>query len=226
MAANFVKTGKKIIGIGRNYHAHIAEMKSATSVEPWFFLKPTTSYLQNGGTVEIPNGVDMHHEVELGVVIGRGGKNISSEMAMSHVAGYALGIDMTARNYQAQVKAKSLPWTSPKGFDTFCPISSFVPKEKIENPHDLTLWIEINGVTKQRGTTADMIFSIPRLIEHCSSIMTLEEGDLILTGTPSGVSSIVHGDKIVAGLETKAGEELARWEGDAADRQGGYSFSS
>ncbi|KAF8913388.1 hypothetical protein CPB85DRAFT_1551127 [Mucidula mucida] len=211
MAANFVKTGKKIIAIGRNYHAHIAEMKSVTSAEPWFFLKPTTSYLQNGGT--------------LGVVIGRGGKNISPGNAMSHVAGYALGIDMTARNYQAQVKTKSLPWTSPKGFDTFCPISSFIPKEKIENPHDLTLWIEINGVTKQRGSTADMIFSIPRLIEHCSSIMTLEEGDLILTGTPSGVSSIVHGDKIVAGLETKQGEELARWEGNAADRQGGYSFS-
>ncbi|KAJ3935405.1 MAG: hypothetical protein NXY57DRAFT_989968 [Lentinula lateritia] len=226
IAQNFVKHGKKILAIGRNYDAHIKELGNPPNAEPWFFLKPTTSYLRNGGTVLIPEGVQMHHEIELGVVIGKDGKDIKREDWEQYVAGYALGIDMTARNFQQLVKAKSLPWTSAKGFDTFCPISDFIPKENIKDPMNLVLWIKINGEERQRGNTAEMIYDIPELIRHCSSIMTLQEGDLILTGTPAGaLGLIVHGDKISAGLERLEGEVLATWDGNAADRVGGYVFN-
>ncbi|KAF8831499.1 hypothetical protein HHX47_DHR1000692 [Lentinula edodes] len=186
IAQNFVKHGKKILAIGR-------QLGNPPNAEPWFFLKPTTSYLRNGGTVLIPEGVQMHHEIELGVVIGKDGKDVKREDWDQYVAGYALGIDMTARNFQQLVKAKSLPWTSAKGFDTFCPISDFIPKENIKDPMNLVLWIK--------------------------------EGDLILTGTPAGaLGLVVHGDKISAGLETPEGEVLASWDGNAADRVGGYVF--
>ncbi|KAJ4501604.1 putative mitochondrion protein [Lentinula lateritia] len=209
IAQNFVKHGKKILAIGRNYDAHIKELGNPPNAEPWFFLKPTTSYLRNGGTVLIPEGVQMHHEIELGVVIGKDGKDIKREDWEQYVAGYALGIDMTARNFQQLVKAKSLPWTSAKGFDTFCPISDFIPKENIKDPMNLVLWIKINGEERQRGNTAEMIYDIPELIRHCSSALGL----------------IVHGDKISAGLERLEGEVLATWDGNAADRVGGYVFN-
>ncbi|KAF9065272.1 hypothetical protein BDP27DRAFT_1269468 [Rhodocollybia butyracea] len=226
IAENFIKDGKKIIAIGRNYEAHIKELGSASNDEPWFFLKPTTSYLRNGGTILIPKGVTTHHEIELGVVIGKEGKDIPRDKWEEYVAGYALGIDMTARNFQQYVKAKSLPWTTSKGFDTFCPISEFVPKEKIKNPNNVVIWIKVNGEDRQRTNTSEMIYDVPELVRHCSSIMTLQEGDLILTGTPVGaVGLICHGDKISTGLETTEGELLATWEGDAANRVGGYAFT-
>ncbi|KAF5391445.1 hypothetical protein D9757_002077 [Collybiopsis confluens] len=139
---DFVKHGKKIVAIGRNYDAHIKELGNPPNAEPWFFLKPTTSYLPNGGTILIPKGVNLHHEIELGVVIGKEGKDIPRENWEQYVAGYALGIDLTARNFQQYVKAKSLPWTSAKGFDTFCPISDFVPKDKIPDPMNVVIWIK------------------------------------------------------------------------------------
>ncbi|KIK59680.1 hypothetical protein GYMLUDRAFT_44118 [Collybiopsis luxurians FD-317 M1] len=226
VAQDFVKYGKKIIAIGRNYDAHIKELGNPPNAEPWFFLKPTTAYLRNGGTILIPEGVQMHHEIELGVVIGKEGRDIPKEDWEQYVAGYALGIDLTARNFQQYVKAKSLPWTSAKGFDTFCPISEFVPKEEISDPMNLVIWIKVNDQERQRGNTSKMIYDIPELIRHCSSIMTLQEGDLILTGTPEGaLGLIVHGDNITAGLESPEGKLLASWNGDAANRIGGYKFA-
>ncbi|KAG2031629.1 hypothetical protein BDR03DRAFT_94093 [Suillus americanus] len=127
-AAQFVRQGKKIVAIGRNYSEHIKELNNARTKEPFFFLKPTTSYLPTGGKVEIPRGVVAHHEVELGLVIGKGGRDISQDAAESHIAGYALAVDMTARNMQDEVKKKGLPWSAVKGFDTFTPIGSFIPK--------------------------------------------------------------------------------------------------
>ncbi|KIY72269.1 hypothetical protein CYLTODRAFT_367819 [Cylindrobasidium torrendii FP15055 ss-10] len=225
VAANFIKQGKKIYAIGRNYHEHIKEMNAPPNSEPWFFLKPTTSYLSNGGTIEIPQGVEMHHEVELGVVIGKKGRDVPKAQASGYIAGYALGIDLTARNLQQEVKKKGLPWASAKGFDTFCPITDFVPRERIPDASDLVLWLSVNGVEKQRGITKQMIYDIPTLIEHCSSVMTMEEGDLILTGTPAGALSIIRaGDTVAAGLETVSGELITRWDGNAKDREGGYKF--
>jgi len=164
--------------------------------------------------------------VELGVVIGKRGRDISESQADSYVAGYALAIDMTARNIQDQVKKKGLPWSAAKGFDTFTPISSFIPKDEIRDPHNTNLWLKVNGAFKQNGNTSDMMFKIPQLIKHVSSIMTLNEGDLILTGTPSGVGPIVEGDKITAGLAnpTSPNNPVASLELGAVNRQGGYAF--
>ncbi|KAG1734320.1 hypothetical protein EDB19DRAFT_1728000 [Suillus lakei] len=223
-AAQFVRQGKKIVAIGRNYSEHIKELNNARTKEPFFFLKPTTSYLPTGGKVEIPRGVVAHHEVELGLVIGKGGRDISQDAAESHIAGYALAVDMTARNMQDEVKKKGLPWSAVKGFDTFTPIGSFIPKSSVSDAHDLMLSLKINGAIKQNGTTGDMIFRIPRLIEHISSIMTLEEGDLILTGTPSGVGPVNPGDSVECTLADPTGKVLAELQFTAESRGGGYQF--
>ncbi|KAJ7633139.1 hypothetical protein FB45DRAFT_914457 [Roridomyces roridus] len=222
--AAFARQGRKIVAIGRNYAEHIKELNNTAPKEPFFFLKPTTSYVPSGGKVEIPSGILAHHEVELGVVIGKGGRDISQANAESHVAGYALAVDMTARNLQDQVKKRGLPWSAAKGFDSFTPIGSFIAKERIPDPYNLGLSLKINGAFKQNGTTADMIFKIPRLIEHISSIMTLEEGDLVLTGTPSGVGPLNPGDLVECALTTSTGEQLATLDFSAIAREGGYQF--
>ncbi|GAA5938436.1 hypothetical protein JCM3775_000891 [Rhodotorula graminis] len=225
IAAQFATRGKKCIAIGRNYAAHIKELNNATPTEPFFFLKPTSSYaLTPDSKVEIPRGVVVHHEVELGVVIGKGGRDISAANALDHVAGYTLAIDYTGRNMQDAVKAKGLPWSAAKGFDTFCPVGKFIPKSEIEDPHNLRLWYKINGSTKQDDSTGLMLYRIPQLIEHVSGIMTLEEGDLILTGTPQGVGPIAEGDKVTAGLEKPDGTVLDQLEHVVKAREGGYEF--
>ncbi|SGY79002.1 BQ5605_C008g05010 [Microbotryum silenes-dioicae] len=232
IAAEFRTSGKKIIAIGRNYAAHIAELNNTTPTEPFFFLKPTTSYNADKEPVEVPRGVKVHHEVELGVVIGKGGRDISFASAMQHVAGYTLAIDYTGRNMQDAVKKKGLPWSAAKGMDTWCPVSRFISKDEVKDPHQLRLWYKVNGETRQDGPTSLMLYKIDRLIEHCSSIMRLEEGDLILTaaelpesGTPEGVSQVVEGDQIEAGLQQ--GETvLASLSHRMIRREGGYEFKS
>ncbi|KAF6763664.1 hypothetical protein DFP72DRAFT_480487 [Ephemerocybe angulata] len=226
MSSAFARTGKKIVAIGRNYAAHAKELGNAVPKEPFFFLKPTSSYVQNGGKVEIPQGIIAHHEVELGVVIGKTGRDISPADAKSHISGYTLAVDMTARNLQDRVKKAGLPWSAAKGFDTFTPIGSFIPSSEIAEPHALQLKLDINGVTKQDGSTADMIFDIPSLIAHVSGIMTLEEGDVLLTGTPPGVGPIVPGDRVECSLKDKEGKQLASLVFDAVQRQGGYKFTA
>ena len=143
----------------------------------------------------------MHHEVELGVVIGKPGKFICQEEAMEHVAGYVLAIDMTARDIQRIHQAKKWPWFLSKGFDTSCPISAFVPKYLVKDYNNLNLKLTVNGNVKQSGNTKDMIYKIPRIISYISEFIRLEHGDLILTGTPGGVSQVVHGDVIEAYLD-------------------------
>ncbi|CDO73667.1 hypothetical protein BN946_scf185014.g137 [Trametes cinnabarina] len=241
VAASFVQQGKKvsrtaafntpgsphpaqIVAIGRNYSEHAKELNNAVPKEPIIFLKPTTSYVLSGGNMEIPKGVVAHHEVELGVVVGKRGRDIPESEAEGYVAGYALAVDMTARNVQEELKSKRLPWTVAKGFDTFTPISSYVPKEQVANAADLNLSLKINGAVKQDGNTKDMIFPIPRLIHHISTIMTLEEGDLILTGTPSGVGPVVPGDKVECTLKDSTGKELATLNFNAVQREGGYHY--
>ncbi|KAI1788398.1 hypothetical protein LXA43DRAFT_1025677 [Ganoderma leucocontextum] len=223
----------QIVAIGRNYSEHAKELNNAVPKEPIIFLKPTTSYVASGGNVEIPNGILAHYEVELGVVVSKRGRDIPESQAQSYVAGYALAVDMTARNLQEEIKAKRLPWTVAKGFDSFTPISSYIPKESVSDATNLSLTLKVNGAVKQDGNTKDMIFSIPKLIEHVSTIMTLEvcrpgivpcglltsssqEGDLILTGTPSGVGPVVPGDKVE--------EQLASLDFAAVQREGGYHY--
>ncbi|KIM79785.1 hypothetical protein PILCRDRAFT_98056 [Piloderma croceum F 1598] len=234
-AASFVKYGKKIVAIGRNYADHAKELGNQVPKEPFFFLKPTTSYVQSGGRVEIPRGVIAHHEVELGVVIGKDGRDITEQDADSHVAGYALAVDMTARNLQEDVKKKGLPWSAAKGFDTFTPIGPFIPSSQVADPYNLRISLKIKKeaegkvVVPQDGNTKDMIFHIPRLIEHISSIMTLEAGDVILTGTPPGVGPIVSGDLVECTLaetspDGSTGKTLSTLNFTVVNRETGYNY--
>lgn len=133
-------------------------------------------------------------------MIGKTGKFIKEEDAMDHVAGYVLALDMTARHIQDKLKKQGHPWLLAKGFDTSCPISEFIPKDKIKDFNNVNLQLSVNGVLKQNGNTKDMIFQIPTLISYISKYFKLEYGDLILTGTPSGVSGVKHGDVIEAKL--------------------------
>ncbi|KAM0753168.1 hypothetical protein T439DRAFT_286579, partial [Meredithblackwellia eburnea MCA 4105] len=194
--------------------------------EPLLFIKPVSSYQSNGKPVEIPQGCEVYHEVELAVVIGKGGRNITVSEAESHVGGYALALDMTARNVQAVASAAGLPWTTCKGLDTFTPISSFIPKHKISDTSDVHLTFTVNGAVRQSGSTSGLIYSIPFLISYASGIMTLSEGDVLLTGTPPGGGQVFAGDKIEAELRIGAtGEILATLEHNVEKRAGGYSFS-
>ena len=150
-----------------------------------------------------PQCTELHYEVELGVVIGKQGKNIPEPSAMSHIGGYTLALDMTARNLQSEAKKKGHPWSVAKGFDTFCPISRLIETEKFSMAAlaDTRLWLKVDGELKQSGSTKDMVFPIPYLISFISRIFTLEEGDLILTGTPEGVGPVHAGQTITAGIE-------------------------
>ena len=192
----------KLLCIGRNYAAHAAEMKSAVPSKPMVFLKPSTALIPSGGSIIIPDASkDVHHEVELVVAIGADGRNIAPEDALGHVAAYAVGLDMTARDIQAAAKEKGHPWSVAKGFDTFAPIGVFVPASSISDPQALDIKLEINGIVRQEGNTSDMIFPIADLIAYCSTIFSLEAGDLIYTGTPEGVGPVAVGDSLVATLE-------------------------
>lgn len=152
-------------------------------------------------SMQVPPQCDeLHYEVELGVVVGKAGKNIPESDALSHIGGYALALDMTARNIQSEAKKKGHPWSVAKGFDTFCPVSQLIEKEKI-TLDDTALWLKVDSELKQAGTTKDMVFSVPYLISYISKIFTLEVGDLILTGTPEGVGPVVPGQTITAGID-------------------------
>ncbi|XP_008488682.1 acylpyruvase FAHD1, mitochondrial [Calypte anna] len=197
----FWEWGKNIVCVGRNYADHAKEMGSSLPTAPLFFLKPSSAYLREGSPILRPHYCkELHHEVELGVVMGRRAEDVSQEAAMEHVGGYALCLDMTARDTQEECKKKGLPWTLAKGFRSSCPVSDFVPKEKIPDPHKLKIWLKVNGKLRQEGETSSMIFSIPYLISYISKVITLEEGDLILTGTPAGVGSVQANDEIEAGI--------------------------
>ncbi|KAF9940946.1 Acylpyruvase fahd1, mitochondrial, partial [Modicella reniformis] len=193
-ARNFIQTGRKIVAIGRNFSEHAKELGNAVPKAPFFFLKPTSSFISNGQKIEIPSGCEVHHEVELAVVIGKDGRDIPAKNANQHIAGYTLALDMTARNLQDAAKKQGLPWSAAKGYDTFTPIGDFIPKDQIPDTNNVDLLLKIDGITKQNGNTRDMIFNVPNLIEHVSSIMKLQEGDVILTGTPAGVGPVRPGE--------------------------------
>lgn len=189
----------KLICIGKNYARHAAEMGGDVPAEPMIFLKPPTALVGHAGTIVLPpESEDVHHEVELVVVIGRGGKNIAAGQALDHVDGYAVGLDMTARDLQAKAKESGAPWAVAKGFDTFAPLGSFVAAHAIGDPDNLTIELKVNGETRQRGNTRDMVFSVAELVSYCSRIFTLLPGDLIFTGTPEGVGPVADGDVLEA----------------------------
>lgn len=189
----------KILCIGRNYADHIKELGNETPERPVIFMKPASSVIGEGEEIVIPSySSDCHHEAELALLIGRGGKDIPAEEALSHIAGYGVAIDLTLRDVQGELKKKGLPWEIAKGFDTACPLSAFVPAADVPDPQDLRITLTVNGATRQDGSTGLMIHRIPQLISYLSSIFTLEPGDLVLTGTPAGVGPVKSGDRVVA----------------------------
>lgn len=192
----------KIVCLGRNYIEHAKEMKADVPTTPVLFLKPASALIHDGGTILIPSiSNDVHHEVEMVVLIETGGTSISAGSAMQHVGGYAIGLDMTLRDVQAEAKKKGLPWTVAKGFDTSAPIGAFVRPEAVPDPHNLDIRLSVNGQLRQQSNTRNMIFRVEQMIAHISSIMTLEPGDLIYTGTPEGVGQVQPGDTIIAELQ-------------------------
>jgi len=206
-----LKNAKKVVCIGRNYADHIKELNSARPKQPFFFLKPASSILLPGeGPVIRPRGVDLHYEVELALVIGKKVKDLKAsdtEGALDAIESYAMSIDMTARNTQNEAKKKGLPWSIAKGFDTFCPMSSIIPKSAIPDPHAVDVFLSVNGEMRQDDSTNLMLFQIPRMLSDISKVMTLEKGDIVLTGTPKGVGSVKAGDVMRAGVRV-GGKEV------------------
>jgi acylpyruvate hydrolase len=189
----------KILCIGRNYADHIRELGNERPEAPVVFIKPSSSVIGDGEAIVIPPySRECHHEVELALLIGTTGKDIPLDRAMRHVAGFGVGIDLTLRDVQEELKKKGLPWEIAKGFDTACPLSTFVEASRIPDPHSLRIRLEVNGETRQDGNTSMMIHRIPEIVSHLSGRFTLEAGDVILTGTPAGVRRIVSGDRLSA----------------------------
>ena len=189
----------KILCIGRNYSEHIKELGNATPEAPVIFIKPASSVIGDGEAIVIPPySHDCHHEVELALLIGRKGKDIPADQAMEAIAGYGVGIDLTLRDVQSELKKKGLPWEIAKGFDTSCPLSAFVEASGVADPQNLQIRMTVNGEVRQDGNTSTMIHRIPSIISYMSGRFTLEPGDVILTGTPAGVSRIVSGDRLMA----------------------------
>ncbi len=208
---------RNIFCIGRNYADHAKELKNEVPAEPIVFLKPVSALCFSGATVTLPaQSARVDHEVEIVVAIGRsqsewgGGPRIVESRALEWVAGYAVGIDLTARDLQEKAKAKGLPWAIAKGFDGFAPVSQFVAPGQVGALADLEFQLEVNGELRQQGNTRDMLFSIPRLISYLSEIFTLSTGDLIFTGTPKGVAPLHAGD--VATARLGPGNGFARLE--------------
>jgi 2-keto-4-pentenoate hydratase/2-oxohepta-3-ene-1,7-dioic acid hydratase in catechol pathway len=190
----------KVVGIGRNYAAHAAEMGSDVPTEPLMFLKPNTSVVGPGDPVYYPPQTkELHYEGELAVVIGRICRDVPEEQVAEVIFGYTVGNDVTARDLQRQ----DVQFTRAKGFDSFCPLGPWIETEL--DTSSLRLRTYLNGDVVQDGSTADLIFDVPRLVAHVSSVMTLLPGDVILTGTPEGVGPMEVGDEVdvvVSGIGT------------------------
>jgi acylpyruvate hydrolase len=192
----------KIICLARTYKKHAKEMKTNVTKEPLLFLKPPSSVIFNKESIIKPKTSEcLHHEIELGIVISKKCSKISENEAMNYILGYAVCLDITARDIQTVAKKNGWPWSISKGFDTFAPISDIVLKNKNINPNNLELTLKVNNEIRQKDNTKNMVFTIEKIISYISNIMTLEKGDLIMTGTPEGVNEIKTEDKIEAKIE-------------------------
>ncbi|MGZ4468787.1 MAG: fumarylacetoacetate hydrolase family protein [Nocardioidaceae bacterium] len=198
----------KVVGIGKNYAAHAAEMGGDVPAEPLMFLKPNTSVIGPGDPIFYPRqSQNVHYEGELAVVIGRICRDVAPDRGKDVVYGYTVGNDVTARDLQKS----DVQFTRAKGFDSFCPLGPWIETEL--DTSDLRVQTHLNGDVKQDGTTKDMIFDVPTLVAHVSSVMTLLPGDVILTGTPEGVGPMNVGDEVevtVAGIGSLTNKVVTR----------------
>ena len=190
-------------GIGKNYAKHAREMGGEVPKDPVVFLKPPAAYVSTGSEIKLPDfSENVHHEVELVVIIGKDCMDVNADEAFDYIAGYGVGIDFTLRDLQAKAKQAGLPWTVAKGFYQSAPISEIVPAEEIkEKAPVFDLELKVNGEIRQSGSTKDMERPVDILIEYLSHVFTLRKGDVIFTGTPEGVGQIKSGDKIEAELK-------------------------
>lgn len=204
---------RRVFCVGRNFAEHAAEM--GASVErgrPVFFTKPADALVPGGGEIPYPSATkDLHHEIELVVALGSGGRDIAPSAALSHVFGYAVGLDLTRRDLQAEMKAKSLPWDIAKAFDHSAPISAI--RRAQAAPPGGFIRLEVNDALRQQGQLTDMVYGVHEVIAELSRLFELKAGDLVFMGTPSGVAALQPGDRFCAEVEG-----VARLEGTVVER--------
>lgn len=196
----------RIYCVGRNYVDHALEMGGTGREAPFFFMKPADAVLvaEPGRTVAMPYPSlthNLHHEIELVVAIGIGGANIRAADAAKHIYGYAVGLDMTRRDLQNDMKKQGRPWSIGKGFDHSAPIGAITPAAQVADIARAAIHLQVNGQDRQRSTVAKLIWNIAETIEQLSAAWILQPGDLIFTGTPEGVGAVVRGDTLVGGID-------------------------
>lgn len=194
---------RRIYCVGRNYAEHAREMGADPTREaPFFFMKPGDAVVADGARLAYPGQTqDLHYEAELVVAIGGSGENLGAEQSKALVFGYAVGLDMTRRDLQAQAKKGGKPWDMAKGFDRSAPCSAIVPAARIGHPTAGRIQLHQNGELRQDADIADLIWSVPELLANLSTFVRLEPGDLVFTGTPAGVGPCVAGDSLVAAVD-------------------------
>ena len=196
----------RIYCVGRNYEEHAKEMGFTGREPPFFFLKPADALVvaDAGQTAEMPYPTltkNLHHEIELVVAIGKGGRNIKAADAAKHIYGYAVGLDMTRRDLQNDMKKQGRPWCIGKAYDQSAPIGPITPIDRAGNVNEAPIWLQVNGTDRQRSTVAKLIWNVAETIEHLSAAWELQPGDLIYTGTPEGVAAVVTGDTLKGGVD-------------------------
>ena len=194
---------RRIFCVGRNYAEHAREMGGAPDREPpFFFSKPADALVEANADIAMPpRTANLHHEIELVVALGSGGRDIGQDRAIETIFGYAAGNDLTRRDLQADAKAAGRPWDMAKGFDASAVISPIRRAEEIGHPAKARIWLTVNGEARQEGDIADMIWPVADIVAELSTYVELVAGDLIYTGTPAGVGRIVVGDLVEGGLE-------------------------
>jgi acylpyruvate hydrolase len=192
----------KIVCVGRNYAEHAKELGNEIPEKPVVFFKPASALIYSGEKIIHPTfSKDMHHEVELVLLIGKTVKNANKTEAEDAIVGYGIGLDMTLRDIQTELKKKGRPWTTAKCFDTSAVVSDFILKSDYKLTLDEEISLSVNGQIRQKEKLNKMLFRPAEIVEYISSLMTLEEGDLVFTGTPAGVSKVVVGDRLVGEIQ-------------------------
>ena len=204
----------RIYCVGRNYEEHAKEMGGPGREAPFFFMKPADAvlYAAPGTTVGMPyptRTTNLHHEIELVVAIGTGGRNIAAADAPRHIYGYAVGLDMTRRDQQNEMKKQGRPWCISKGFDHSAPIGAITPAAQVPNIGQATIALSVNDAVRQNSTIAQLIWNLSETIEQLSMAWELQPGDLIFTGTPAGVGAVVAGDVMQGDITGLAGIRVA-----------------
>jgi fumarylpyruvate hydrolase len=196
---------RRVICVGRNYVEHAKEMGFTGREPPFFFFKPADAIVPvtagETGSIDYPSLTkDLHHEIELVACIGTGGRNIKAADAMKHIWGYAVGLDMTRRDLQGEMKKQGRPWEIGKSFEQSAPIGPVTPASQAGDVANAEIWLKVNGKDRQRSSVAKLIWNLGEIIEHVSSAWELAPGDLIFTGTPEGVAAVVPGDTLEGGV--------------------------